>query len=213
MSTHRNEKFANQDVVIDGNRYEGCVFSNSTLVYGGGELPAFVNCTFRQTGLRLTDVAQQTTTYLSLLNATELRPAVGKLLGQVERGALASSQRPSPPTPLATGRNYGQLAGIGLSLMAVAIVLGVALWYGFIYFPTNVTLNADPAQPLYREPLMAQMPALPDSLSASYDQIRADQIDRISTYGWVDEQAGIAKIPVDVAAELIVEQGLPVREE
>lgn len=213
MSTHRNEKFTGQDVLIDGNRYESCVFSNSTLVYGGGELPAFVNCTFRQTSLRLTDVAEQTTGYLSVLNATEMRPAVSKLLGQVERGALASTQRPSPPGALAMGKNYGQLATIAGVLVAVAVILGAALWYGFYYFPTNVTLASDPARPLYSEPLLAQMPALPDNLSVAYDEIRAEQIELINSYGWVDEQAGIARIPVDVAAQLIVEQGLPVREE
>jgi hypothetical protein len=36
------------------------------------------------------------------------------------------------------------------------------------------------------------------------------QEDRLNTYGWVDQQAGVAHIPIDRAMDLIVERGFPV---
>jgi len=38
-----------------------------------------------------------------------------------------------------------------------------------------------------------------------------DQEDRLNSYGWVDQKAGVAHIPIEKAMDLIVQQGLPVR--
>lgn len=36
------------------------------------------------------------------------------------------------------------------------------------------------------------------------------QEDQLNSYGWVDQQAGVAHIPIDRAMDLIVQRGLPV---
>ena len=38
-----------------------------------------------------------------------------------------------------------------------------------------------------------------------------DQEDQLNSYGWVDQSAGVAHIPIDRAMDLVVERGLPVR--
>jgi hypothetical protein len=38
-----------------------------------------------------------------------------------------------------------------------------------------------------------------------------DQEDQLNSYGWVDQNAGVAHIPIDRAMDLVVEHGLPVR--
>ena len=38
-----------------------------------------------------------------------------------------------------------------------------------------------------------------------------DQEDQLNSYGWVDQNAGVAHIPIDRAMDLITQQGLPVR--
>ena len=46
------------------------------------------------------------------------------------------------------------------------------------------------------------------------DQFRGfvmDQAKQLSSYGWVDEKAGVAHIPIDRAMQLIEERGLPLR--
>jgi hypothetical protein len=42
-------------------------------------------------------------------------------------------------------------------------------------------------------------------------QIRAEEDAVLTTYGWIDEQGGIVRIPVERAMELLVERGLPAR--
>ena len=34
----------------------------------------------------------------------------------------------------------------------------------------------------------------------------------LTTYGWVDRQAGVVRIPIDVAMQQVLEEGLPVRQ-
>ncbi len=42
---------------------------------------------------------------------------------------------------------------------------------------------------------------------------RAEQNAHLHGYGWVDEKAGIARVPIQKAKELLLKQGLPVRPE
>ena len=43
--------------------------------------------------------------------------------------------------------------------------------------------------------------------------MREEERDRLSSYGWVDRKAGIARIPVDRAIEILAKKGLPTPEE
>ena len=42
-------------------------------------------------------------------------------------------------------------------------------------------------------------------------ELRKTEDERLNGYGWVDEGAGVAHIPVDAAIDLVLEQGLPAR--
>jgi hypothetical protein len=37
------------------------------------------------------------------------------------------------------------------------------------------------------------------------------EVQRLNSYGWVDQQAGIARIPIDRAMALLAQRGLPTR--
>jgi hypothetical protein len=43
------------------------------------------------------------------------------------------------------------------------------------------------------------------------NQIRTREDDQLDSYGWVDEKAGMVRIPIERAMDLLVERGLPVR--
>ncbi len=42
-------------------------------------------------------------------------------------------------------------------------------------------------------------------------EVRAAEQDALHGYGWVDEKAGVARIPIDEAKKLTLERGLAVR--
>jgi hypothetical protein len=195
--------------VVDGNRYERTVFTNCTLVYRGGPLPVFVRCTFRQVRIRLEGQALQTAQYMQELQRIGLTHAVGKVFDGIQLNALPVAEYPLPPPAVNVGRNYGQLAVASAVLVVVTALLGAALWYGFLFYPENVALASDPAQPLTKSPVYDLMPALPANLAVSYDQWKAEQQEQLNSYGWVDQANGIAHIPVETAMDLLAEQGLP----
>jgi hypothetical protein len=42
-------------------------------------------------------------------------------------------------------------------------------------------------------------------------QVRDGEQRQLHEYGWVDEKAGVARIPIDAAKELVIKRGLPIR--
>ena len=45
------------------------------------------------------------------------------------------------------------------------------------------------------------------------EEVRTSEQERLHGYGWVDQTAGVARIPIDEAKKLTLERGLPVRPE
>jgi hypothetical protein len=69
------------------------------------------------------------------------------------------------------------------------------------------TLHIRPGYPQTAFP----SPRLEEDERGQLTSIRQAQDDTLYTYGWVDEKAGIARIPIDRAMDLLVQRGLPVR--
>jgi hypothetical protein len=54
-------------------------------------------------------------------------------------------------------------------------------------------------------------PRIQANPAADMRSLRQQEDAVLTTYGWVDRQAGIARIPIDVAMREVLEEGLPVR--
>ncbi len=74
---------------------------------------------------------------------------------------------------------------LGAVLLFVIIVGLQALFYSMESRELARKVTEDPYEPLQR--------------------LDADQLELLNSYGWVDQQAGIARIPIDRAMELVVE--------
>jgi hypothetical protein len=55
-------------------------------------------------------------------------------------------------------------------------------------------------------------PRLESDPVQSLAEYRAAEQSRITTYGWVDAEKGIVRLPIDRAMELVAKEGLPSRE-
>lgn len=99
--------------------------------------------------------------------------------------------------------------GVGLAVIA-ALVL-VAMWGLFRSFEARAAKRDRPLPPMVAASLRRtpRAPRLePDPLAPrAAAQAREDAA--LASYGWVDRNAGIARIPIDRAMELLVERGLP----
>jgi hypothetical protein len=54
-------------------------------------------------------------------------------------------------------------------------------------------------------------PSLEEDERGQMRDFRLKEEKQLNTYGWVDEKAGVAHIPIERAMELVAERGLPVR--
>ncbi|MEO8431204.1 MAG: hypothetical protein ABI592_06805 [Acidobacteriota bacterium] len=122
----------------------------------------------------------------------------------------------APPVNTAVAREerdvrISALLKFGFWLTVVLTVALLALWGLFRLFAAQErshqrALAAGVSASLRRTPSEPRLEALPLRLRA---QLRASEDARLSSYGWIDRSAGIARIPIDRAMELIVARGVP----
>jgi hypothetical protein len=110
------------------------------------------------------------------------------------------------------------------ALLISGVVISIVLWGMFRYFEGQL-VGGDPQFTPVVEELRKREPPAADP-AARFPQPRlqfkaaeenARQVfteERIlSSYGWVDAKAGVARIPIERAMDLVAERGLPVRTE
>lgn len=112
-----------------------------------------------------------------------------------------------------------------VGLAAVGIAVHVLMWALFIVFENQAAANDPPISPTAVP--ATQMPATttgspafgsapgPQLLTNEPEvlrQFRASEEQRLGQYGWVDQQAGVARMPIGEAKKLLVERGVPARD-
>jgi len=106
----------------------------------------------------------------------------------------------------------------GVGKFAIVLVLvciaSLALLVGlFHYFMTREggrlpeTAAGLPAGPLPPEPRLQSNPRL------DLREMRADEDRVLESYGWVDRQKGVVRIPIERAIDLLAQRGLPSRQQ
>ncbi|MDB6056856.1 MAG: hypothetical protein JWO95_700 [Verrucomicrobiales bacterium] len=57
-----------------------------------------------------------------------------------------------------------------------------------------------------------EFPRLQISPPADLSKFRVEEAEQLNTYGWVNQTAGVVRIPVERAMELVLQKGLPTRQ-
>ena len=92
--------------------------------------------------------------------------------------------------------------------LAVVVVLG-AMGALFRYFAGHQPRPEVRPSPLVRATQTPPEPRLQASPSADGRAVRAREEQLLSTYGWIDRNAGVVRIPIDRAIDLMVQKGEP----
>ncbi|MGH7176034.1 MAG: hypothetical protein ACREJC_01520 [Tepidisphaeraceae bacterium] len=131
--------------------------------------------------------------------------------------------RQEPPSRETIARGYeamgvslrGILISIGF-LVGATVIVQVVVWWLMVGV-NNFQARSDVAPP----PLARNLPPPPEPrLQPNPSHERLDRQDMqallareqaaLSSYGWVDRQTGVVRIPIDRAMQIVVERGLPV---
>jgi len=103
--------------------------------------------------------------------------------------------------------------GIGLAL--VIGVASVAMWAMFHGFESRLRAKDTAPSPLLAETGTPQPPEprLQTTPVQDLAAVRAMEDSLLHGYGWVDRSAGVARIPIESAMDLLLARGVPVRAE
>lgn len=98
------------------------------------------------------------------------------------------------------------IAGLFVLLAAVLVAMGLM----FAYLARQE--KPGPARsPVAQGRELPPQPRLETTPYGDLTMMRAAEDAKLSSYGWVDRQAGVVRIPIDRAIELTLERGLPYR--
>lgn len=99
------------------------------------------------------------------------------------------------------------IVAAGLALAGATALAAVAMWYLSIGLKERMEAR-DPAPPALLEAQMPQEPPSPRLETQPGRQLRAlrtEEDELLTTYAWVDESSGIARVPIDRGMELLLE--------
>jgi hypothetical protein len=103
--------------------------------------------------------------------------------------------------------------GAGM-LIAVVLIFVLVRWT-FVSYLAHDAEQSPPANPLagsYGRQLPPE-PRLQTHPIRDLRDLRAAEDATLTSYGWIDRQAGVVRIPIARAMELLVKRGLPVQPE
>lgn len=115
---------------------------------------------------------------------------------------------------LPTGYEPSDLKPGVIALFAVGLVIAIAL----ALVITTLFVNYRALQHARREAPVSRLagereaapgPRLQVDAQNKLRQMRAAEDTTLNSYGWVDQDAGIVKIPIDRAMEILAKKGLP----
>ena len=110
--------------------------------------------------------------------------------------------------------NIRAILGFGVGLIVVAAVIHILVWALFVYFNAREARQPQPAYPLavQRENRLPPEPRLQTNPREDLRELRVAEDEMLTTYGWVDRNAGVVRIPIDEAMKLTIQRGLPARQ-
>ncbi len=101
--------------------------------------------------------------------------------------------------------------GVGLAVGTILVCVAV-----FVLFRVLHSTEVQERRPVMAIQVPATFPPTPRLQAKPAEElqiVRHDEDQVLTTYGWVNKSAGLVRIPIDRAMQIVIERGLPVRKE
>ncbi len=116
------------------------------------------------------------------------------------------------------------LAWFAASLLISAVVITVVLWGMFRFFEGQIAGQDPEDTPVVAEQRKREPPSADPAARFPQPRLQANAAEEsarqrfaeervLASYGWLDPQTGMVRIPIDRAMDLVAQRGLPVRAE
>ncbi len=110
--------------------------------------------------------------------------------------------------------NVGAILGFGGGLAAVVVAVGLFLFWLQGFYATRTAREQTIVYPLAvgQQDQLPPEPRLQAEPQRELRELQAMQRSLLTSYGWVNKEAGVVRIPIEEAMRIVVERGLPARE-
>ena len=110
--------------------------------------------------------------------------------------------------------NINAVLTFGAGLFAVFVVVSLLVFVMFRYLDGRETRSEQVEYPLAvsQSGRVPPEPRLQTNPREDLREMRAKEDDLLHSYGWVNKNAGVVRIPIDDAIRLTLERGLPARQ-
>jgi hypothetical protein len=102
------------------------------------------------------------------------------------------------------------LLKFGVSLAVIILIVVVGMRWTFAYYAKTQNLGPT-VTPFENERTIPPVPRLQVAPQKEIHDYWESQQSIVNSYGWVDRQGGVVRIPVDRAMRLLLQRGLPAR--
>ena len=111
--------------------------------------------------------------------------------------------------------NIRGIFAFAAALVVVAVIVHVAMWLLLRFFDVRADRQDRIDYPLAveQERRLPPEPPLQTNPREDLQNLRTSENETLASYGWVDRNAGVVRIPIDVAIKLTLQKGLPARAE
>ena len=110
--------------------------------------------------------------------------------------------------------NVGAIIRYGFGLIVAAAVIHLFLWWLLGTYQRRDERARTQVYPLAagQQDRLPPSPRFQENPQQELRDLRAKQKALLEGYGWVNKEAGVARIPIEDAMKMVIERGLPTRE-
>jgi hypothetical protein len=101
------------------------------------------------------------------------------------------------------------ILGFTLALVVLGGIIQFVLAFVMQRFSKEESKLQKQRPPLFALPVDVPAPHLQGNPATELSRLKAQSLDRLNTYGWVNRDTGIAHIPIDRAIDILAKSGLP----
>ena len=123
--------------------------------------------------------------------------------------------QPEPAHHETSDVNLRAILAFGAGLIVAGVCINFIVWLLFTYFSVRESRQVPAVYPLAsrQENRLPPEPRLQTQPREDLRELRVREDEILTSYGWLDKNAGVVRIPIDRAMKMTVERGLPVRQE
>jgi hypothetical protein len=114
--------------------------------------------------------------------------------------------------------------GFLISLVVIGVLVYYSVWGVFYVLESFYSKRQPPTSPMVQQPTTSTRTVEPSTVEKTFPEPRLETNERgetndmllgeeqtLASYGWVDQNAGVVRIPITKAMQLIAQRGLPTK--